>query len=464
MTVDSPTRQRAVAELKRLLPADRVITGGPEYAAGTALWNGAVASRPAILLRCTSTAEVRAGVRTARAFGLPLSVRGGGHDWAGRALSDDGLTLDLTPMCSVHIDVGARRATVAGGARANRVLAAADRYGLVAATGTIGTLGMAGLTLGGGYGPLGGRFGLAADNLTGAEVVLADGSVVWTDAEHEPDLFWALRGGGGNFGVVTSMEIRLHAVPAVVTGMVLYSLRQAQKVFARLEDVLSDCPDALTVQTGVINGPQGKPMAMLWPTWSGEPVVGTDPAGPVQRLTRLGTAAVAEFETGSFAAAIAARDTMFPDGRYVTIRTRSLPRHTPEVVDALVQGAKAMTSPLSAFSLHHFHGAASRVPWSETAFALRKPHMMAEVIAVWTPEKDSGRHAVWADAASAALEPHAFAGGYANVLGPEATDQIPYVYGGNTARLLAIKETVDPDGVFQGIPLPQTAPHALSHG
>ncbi|GAA1084424.1 FAD-binding oxidoreductase [Streptomyces javensis] len=284
--------------LRRLLPADRVITGGPGYAAGTALWNGAVSSRPAILLRCTSTAEVRAGVRTAREFGLPLSVRSGGHDWAGRALSDDGLTLDLTPMRSVHIDAGARRATVAGGARAHHVLAAADRYGLVAATGTIGTVGMAGLTLGGGYGPLGGRFGLAADNLTGAEVVLADGSVVWTDAEREPDLFWALRGGGGNFGVVTSMEIRLHAVPTVVTGMVLYSLRQAPKVFARLEDVLSDCPDALTVQTGVIDGPQGKPMAMLWPTWSGEPAVGTDPAGPVRRLTRLGTAPVAEFETG----------------------------------------------------------------------------------------------------------------------------------------------------------------------
>ncbi|SED21213.1 FAD-dependent oxidoreductase [Streptomyces melanosporofaciens] len=463
MTVTSQTQQRAVAALKERLPVDRVLTAGPEYTAGTALWNGAVTFRPAILLRCTSTAEVQTGVRTAREFGLPLSVRGGGHDWAGRALSDQGLTLDLTPMSSVHVDVGARRATVAGGARTNHVLAAADPYGMVAATGTVGTVGMAGLTLGGGYGPLGGRFGLAADNLAGAEVVLADGSVVWADAEHEPDLFWALRGGGGNFGVVTSMEIRLHTVPAVVTGMVLYPLRQAPKVFARLGALLADCPDELTVQTGIINGPDGAPMAMLWPTWSGEPAVGTDPSGPVQRLTRLGTPAVAEFETGSFATAIAARDTMFPNGRHVSLRTRSLPRHTPEVVDALVQGAKTMTSPLSAFSVHHFHGAAARVPWEETAFALRKPHMMAEVLAVWTPETDGGRHTAWADAASAALEPHAFAGGYANLLGPDATDQIPHVFGGNTARLLAVKDTVDPDGVFRGIPLPMAEPRALSH-
>ncbi|MER8158306.1 FAD-binding oxidoreductase [Streptomyces sp. NPDC094472] len=171
---------------------------------------------------------MQAGVRAAREFGLPLSVRGGGHDWAGRALSDQGLTLDLTPMSSVHVDAAARRATVAGGARANHVLTAAGPYGMVAATGTIGTVGMAGLPLGGGYGPLSGRFGLSVDNLAGAEVVLADGSVVWADAERDPDLFWALRGGGGNFGVVTSMEIRLHAVPTVVTGMVIYPLRQAR--------------------------------------------------------------------------------------------------------------------------------------------------------------------------------------------------------------------------------------------
>jgi FAD/FMN-containing dehydrogenase len=198
-----------------------VLTGGPEYEKAVTLFNAAVDIRPGIVVRCTTTADVQADVRAAREYGVPLSVRVGGHDFWGRSLRSGGLVIDLAGMREVRVDADRRVATVEGGALSSDVVGDAERVGLTAVTGTAGSVGMVGITLGGGYGPLTGRFGLAADNLLGAEVVLADGSLVDTDAEHEPDLFWALRGGGGNFGVVTSARIRLHPVPVVVAGTIL---------------------------------------------------------------------------------------------------------------------------------------------------------------------------------------------------------------------------------------------------
>src|SRR6516165_7177110 len=180
---------------------------------------------------CETSADVQTTVRTAREHGFPLSVRGGGHDWAGRSLRHGGLVIDLSHMRHVVIDPVVRIATVQGGATAAGVIAAARPHGLVAATGNCGGVGMAGLTLGGGYGPLNGQFGLALDNLVSAEVVLADGRIVTADATHEPELFWALRGGGGNFGVVTSMVVRLHPVDQLIGGLIVFPWSQAAAVW-----------------------------------------------------------------------------------------------------------------------------------------------------------------------------------------------------------------------------------------
>ncbi|MDF5754669.1 FAD-binding oxidoreductase [Spongiactinospora sp. TRM90649] len=446
----------AVAALRALIPGERVVIDGPSYVTATSLWNGAVAHRPAVVVLCTEASDVRAGVRVAREHGLPLSVRGGGHDWAGRALRDGGLTLDLTRLRQVRIDADRRRAQIGGGATANDLLAAAEPAGLIAATGTIGSVGMVGLTLGGGYGPLAGRAGLAADNLLGAEIVLADGSLVRVDAEHEPDLLWALRGGGGNFGVVTSATIRLHAVPSVVTGLILYPWAQAEHVFGLLREILPACPDELTVQTGVVAGPDGGPVVLVMPTWSGDPGVAEDDYGPMIALTRLGTPLMTQLDVTPMAAVLAGRDQMFPAGRHVVIRTRSVPGLTAPVTDVLTAHGGALTSPMSALGLHHFHGAAARVPVADTAFGLREPHLMAEIIAIW-PDGNDEPHRSWARDASAALAPHALPGGYVNLLGPDTADQIPHAYGVNAARLLAVKAAVDPDAVFAAIPLPTSS-------
>jgi FAD/FMN-containing dehydrogenase len=212
----------AERELRTKMQGRVVSWSEDDYVRTRRIWNGAVENQPALFAACETSADVQAAVRSARRHGLSLSVRGGGHDWAGRALCPNGLVIDLSRMRQVVVDPHSRTATISGGAKIKDVAAAAGLYGLVAALGNCGAVGMAGLTLGGGYGPLNGRYGLAADNLLGAEVVLADGRCVTTGPEEEPELFWALRGGGGNFGVVTSMRVQLHEACHMLAGSIVY--------------------------------------------------------------------------------------------------------------------------------------------------------------------------------------------------------------------------------------------------
>ena len=208
MSKSTNPHSAAARELRSKMQGRVVSWGDDDYARTRRVWNGAVENRPALFAVCETTADVQVAVRSARQRGIPLSVRGGGHDWAGRAVCPDGLVVDLSRMRQVTVNRQSRTATVSGGATAKDVAVAAAAHGLVAALGNCGEVGMAGLTLGGGYGPLNGQCGLAADNLLGADVVLADGRCVTTGPNEEPELFWAIRGGGGNFGVVTSMRIQ----------------------------------------------------------------------------------------------------------------------------------------------------------------------------------------------------------------------------------------------------------------
>lgn len=447
-----------LADLRSTISSSRVLTGGPEFVRSVTLFNAAVDIRPAVVVRCVTAADVQAAVRAAGEHGVPVSVRGGGHDFWGRALRSGGLVIDLTDMRGVRVDADRRVAAVEGGALSSDVVAAAERVGLTAVTGTAGAVGMVGITLGGGYGPLTGRFGLAADNLLGAEVVLADGSRVDTDAEHEPDLFWALRGGGGNFGVVTSARIRLHPVPTVVTGTILYPISQASRVLADLGEILQGGPDELTVDVGLLPGADGTPAVYVAPTWSGDLDEGAAENGPVHTLTRLGTPSLADIVRTPRSAGLAATDAMFPVGRMGAIRSRNISGISASITDALVQGASTFTSPFCAILLHQFHGAAARVPLDSTAFGRREPHQMAELISLWERDDTAGdggaRHLRWVEELHAALEPFSLPGGYVNFLGPETPDQVARSYGPNTERLLAIKSAVDPDSMFVGTPLP----------
>ena len=442
----------AAEDLATHVDPARVLTAGPDYEQALVLWNGAIHHRPAVVVLCESVPDVQAAVRAARSHHLPLSVRGGGHDWAGRALREAGLVVDLTRMRQVSVT--GQVATAQGGATSLDVLTAAGRHGLAAATGSIGSVGITGLTLGGGYGALTGVAGLAADNLLSADVVLADGRAVHTDATHDPELFWALRGGGGNFGVVTALTLRLHPVETLLTGAVVFGWDQATSVLTGLADVLRTAPDQLTVQTGILSGPDGSPAVFVLPSWSGDPLQG---AATIDTITALGSPLMVQVAPMTYPEMIIQNDNLMQDGLSYSIRSRNLAGLTPTSIAAMVTAGGHRTSPASMISIHHFHGAATRVPISDTAFGQRHDHLLVEIIAAWRPDEDATAHRAWADDLDAALAQDALPGGYPNLFGPDATGQAARAYGPNTARLIAAKAHYDPDGVFSATGLPSTA-------
>ena len=278
--------ERTLRRLDGQLPGRVSRPGDNRYIAATALWAKPIGRMPRAVVHCRTPQDVQSAIRAARDCDLPLSVRGGGHDWAGRALCD-GLVIDLSGMNEVVVGTDRRTARISGGARAADVVAMTDPLGLVAVTGSVGAVGMAGLTLGGGYGPLIGRFGLALDNIIAADVVLADGRIVTAEDDREEELFWALHGGGGNFGVVTAMRHRLHDLPNVLSGMLIYPFSEAKAVLERCVDLGASMPEELTVQLGLVAGPDGAPMVFIVPTWCGVPGQGDDQVAPLLKLGTL---------------------------------------------------------------------------------------------------------------------------------------------------------------------------------
>src|SRR5215469_14459417 len=390
----------------------------------------------------------------ARKHDFPLSVRGGGHDWAGRALRDGGLVIDLSRMRRVQVDAAGPRATFAGGATGMDVIAAAAPHGLAAVTGNVGAVGMAGFLLAGGYGPLTTRFGLAIDNLVGAEVILADGRRVWADASQNADLFWALRGGGGNFGVITSMRIRLHEVREILAGFILFPWSQACEVLRGHAEIMADAPDELSVLAGEFTGPDASPVLFLGPIWTGERAAGEK---HLARLEGLGKPMLSQVGPMSLAQLLGLYDAQVVNGRHYDLRTRWLADLTPDVISAVAAAGAARTSPLSIIALHHFHGAGTRIARGATAFSMRRNHFMLEIISAWEPTSvvEAEIHRQWMSDLSATLAPNALPGGYANFLGPDCHDQIADAYGDNARRLVEVKRKYDTDNVFtSAIPLP----------
>ena len=446
----------AADELRTAVSGGVALPSDGRYAEACRLWNGAVRHRPAMVALCERPEEVAAAVRVAWQRGLPLSVRGGGHDWAGRALRDGGLVIDLTGMRDVAVDTQAGIAMVAGGARIKDVAAAADAHSLVAALGNCGAVGVAGLTLGGGYGPLSGTCGLAADNLLGAEVVLADGRRVTTSSDEEPDLFWALRGGGGNFGVVTAMRVRLHEARDLLGGSIVYHWSEAEAVLRRYAQFAAAVPDELGVLLSLTSGPDGQPAVLLAPLWTGDKHQGERLMGDLQAL---GTPQMAQIGLTTYSDRLAEFDAWVDaaDGCHWEMRTRWLPELAPGAIAAMVAAVSRKTSSYAAVNWHHVHGAATRMAADATAFGLRREHFMVEILAGWEPDGDDGAaHRRWARDLWQDLAPFALPGGYANLLGPDDREQAAHAYGGNAARLRALKRRYDPDGVFaSAIPLPE---------
>ncbi|MET7821348.1 FAD-binding oxidoreductase [Micromonospora zamorensis] len=446
----TPDVATATTRLRALLGDRLHEPGDPAYVTTTTLWNGAVQRTPLLVAQCLDADEVAAAVRVAAQCHLPLSVRSGGHDWAGRALRDGGVVLDLTGLRAVDIDVDAATVTIGGGVTAAGLLAAARPYDLVVPTGTVGDVGMAGLALAGGYGPLCGRFGLTLDSLLGAEVVLADGRRVTADPRHDAELYWALRGGGGNVGVVTELRFRAHRLPGVLAGMIMFALAEAPTVLRGYGALIAEAPDELTVMTGFLPGPAGEPVIFVCPFYSGPDL---DAGLPwMDRLRALGTPLMDQIAPMPYADALRMFDGGMVDGNHYLLRTRWLPALTDSTVDVLVDAARQVSSPFSALAVHHFHGAATRVRLADTAFGLRTDHLLTEIIAVWAPGDRARPHREWAEHTSAALAPHALPGGYPNLLAPEETERVRLAYGANWPRLRRAKHRYDPRELLTAVP------------
>jgi hypothetical protein len=431
-----------------------VVAGEEAYGDVWPIWNGAVNHQPALFALCETVEDVQNAVRTARAHNLPLSVRGGGHDWAGRALRDGGLVIDLSRMRSVEVDAAAKVATIAGGATGTDVAAATTSLGLAAVAPNVGAVGIAGFLLAGGYGGLTTRFGLAIDNLLEAQLVLADGSVVFANATHNEDLFWAIRGGGGNFGVVRSMRIRLHPVQEFFAGLILFPWSDAHTVLRGYREMMSSAPDELSMQAGQLPTPDGTKIAFLTVLWTGKRSQGEKYLG---RIESLGAPLATQVAPMNFSELLNLYNSRVVNGRHYALRSRWLDDLPRDVISALVDGGSASTSPHSFIAFHNFHGPGTRVVSDATAFHLRRNHFMVEIGAAWEEdtEADAVRHRRWAWDLSSRLAPFSLPGGYANFLTADDHDQIDAAYGANARRLRELKRKFDPDNVFSSaIPLP----------
>ncbi len=335
------------------------VPGDDRYASTTDIWAKQRGVTPRFVVHCRTASDVQAAIRAAREQNLPLSVRGGGHDWAGRALCD-GVVIDLTDMRGVILDSDRRAVTAGGGALVSDIAALTDARGLAAVAGSVGSVGMTGLTLGGGYGPLIGRFGLALDNVLDMQVVLADGRIVFASAERNEELFWALRGGGGNFGVVTTMRHRLHELPGVRSGMLIYPFSEARSVLDDCATIAAAATDEFSVQVGIVGAADGSFVVAVIPTWCGAPQQGDRRLAPMLRLGTLLTGAIEPEILRRTASHLRFRSQ--PGIAGVSSTACWLPALDGDSIDTFVLAMSNAASPGCAIFTHDFKGAASRVP------------------------------------------------------------------------------------------------------
>ena len=435
------------------LPGLVSMPGDERYASATSTWAKQRGVAPRFVVHCRTASDVQTAIRVAREQNLPLSVRGGGHDWAGRALCD-GVVIDLTGMRSVILDSDRRAVTAGGGALVSDITAITDAHGVAVVAGSVGSVGMTGLTLGGGYGPLIGRFGLALDNVLDMQIVLADGRIEFASAERNEELFWALRGGGGNFGVVTAMRHLLHELPGVHSGMLVFPFSEAKSVLDNCAAIAAAATDEFSVQVGIVGSPDGSFVVAVIPTWCGAPQQGDSRLAP---MLRLGTLLNGTIEQKSYGALLRTFDSVATGRLRVFLDCCWLPALDGDSIDTFVLAMRNAASPGCAIFTHDFKGAASRVPTHATAFGLRRDHVLVEVFAL-LPEgadpRDEQRHLDWIRSTREAFR-HALPGGYPNLLGRNEADRAAMSFGPNAARLIGAKRRYDPDNVFSSaIPLP----------
>ena len=449
----------SAADLDRLaatLRGDVVPAGSPQYDETRRIWNAMIDRRPALFVRCRSSADVVRTVRFAREHDLLLAIRGGGHNIAGSALADGGLVVDLSGMRSVRVDPDRRLARAEPGVTLGEFDHDTQAFALATPLGINSTTGLAGLTLGGGYGWLTRSYGLTVDNLRSVDVVTADGTLLTASEEENADLFWALRGGGGNFGIVTSFELGLHPVgPEVLAGLIVHPFDDAANLLRRYRDVVLDAPDALSAWVVMRKAP---PLPFLPEAVHGQEVVViavcyagslADGERALRPLRAIGTPHADVVGPTPYAGFQAAFDPLLTPGARNYWKTHNFANLHDPLIDDVIQRVRLLPGPMCEIFLAHLGGAVSRRSDEATAYTGRAAQFVMNVHARWDdPTMDEG-FVGWARDVYAATAPHASAGAYVNFMTQDEQDRVRAAYGSNYDRLAAVKAKYDPDNVFR---------------
>ncbi len=434
--------ERAIRDLAAGLHGALIRPSDPGYESARRIWNARFDRRPGLIVRCADTADVQRTVDFVRAENVLVAVHGGGHSFAGHSVCDDGLVIDLSGMKAVQVDRTQEIVHAEPGLVARELDAATQATGLAMVLGGCGSVGIGGFTLGGGEGALSGKYGLSCDNLLSANVVLADGRLVTASTDQNPDLFWALRGGGGNFGVVTSLRFRAHPITAVVAGRLVYALSEAPAVMRGYRDFARSAPDEITCGL-TFAAVQGAPALILQLVYVGN----ADSAAPVLHTVRSFAKpevdTVAPVPYHQFHLASPGPPPGFPS----MARGAFLP-DLPDDVIAAVTSLAAEVPPAAEFEMNHLHGAVSRVPLGDAAFPLRQPGFDCFAIAGWPAPALHEAAVSWVQRLFAALRPHA-RGAYINVLNDDEGERVMAAYGRQYARLAALKKKYDPGNLFR---------------
>jgi FAD/FMN-containing dehydrogenase len=455
-----PLDANAFTALRGSFHGELLLPTSPGYHSSRRIWNGAIDRRPSCIARCTGTADVVEAVRFARARELEIAVRGGGHNVAGTALCDGGIVVDLSAMRAVHVEPAGRTAWVQGGALWSDVDRETQAHGLATTGGIVGHTGVGGLTLGGGIGFLMREHGLTVDNLLEAEVVTAEGRILRASADEHADLYWALRGGGGNFGIVTAFRFALHSVgPNVLAGAVFWAADDTADVLRRYRDFAADAPDSLgtVVRLGTVPPLPAIPRDLHW-----RPAIAIacchagsieDGERAVLPLRRFGRPLVDLLAPSSYAAFQGSLDDTVPHGWHYYWKATNLSRLSDDVIAVIADHAYAARSPRSYVAMFHMGGAVARVAHDTTAYAGRDVAHNIVIDAAWLPDESGERAAVeaaWARRFLRALQPHRAGGVYVNFLdSDDDSSRVREAYGDRIYRRLAeLKAKYDPDNAF----------------
>jgi FAD/FMN-containing dehydrogenase len=440
---ESPVTAAAMREFQRTLLGEVILPEDPRYDEERQLFNAAIDRRPQMIVRVADARDAALALAFARQYDIPIAARGGGHSTPGHSMVEGGMVIDLSLRKSVTIDPERQIARAGAGLRAGEYIAQVEKYGFVSPIGDASHTGLSGLTLGGGYGWLSGKLGLAIDNLVSVEIVTADSRILHASTDENPDLFWAIRGGSGNFGVVTTLEYRLTPLQQVLGGMLVFPFPMAREVLQTYRRVTESAPDELTTYAALATMPDGNAVAVVMLCYSGEIAQGEQVIAPLRALGPV----AGHVGPMPYSGMTALTDPLAPLGLAREDRWFNVTGMTDETIDTVIAYASPARSLGNAIIIKQLNGAATRVAPDATAFPHRRAHYSIMPLAQWPPHIDGAAHIAWMDQVEAALAPITF-GVYVN----GAPEHIPatLVYGGNYDRLVQIKNRFDPTNMFRG--------------